>query len=328
MVTPIAPQSIASAVAPILRSIGGVVVGKPEAIELTLVAVLAGGHVLVEDVPGVGKTTLARALALSMAATFQPRPVHARPAAERRHRRQHLRSARGRVRLPAGPDLRQRRAGRRDQPRHAAHPGRAARSDGGAPGHRSKARPAPLPSPFLVIATQNPIELEGTFPLPEAQLDRFLLRARGSATRRQRGGGAHADRFASAHAARRRSSRCSICARLPALIAGDPAASTSSHRCATTSLRWSAPPASTRRRAAWRQPARHPGAVPRGPGARGHHGRGRSWCRTMSKPWQRRSWRHRLLLTSQARLRGRSELTVLDEVVASTPRSGRVTRPP
>src|SRR3954454_17049156 len=70
MTIPIAPQSVATAVAPILREIGSVVVGKPETIEFTLVAVLAGGHILVEDVPGVGKTTLARALARSIGGTF------------------------------------------------------------------------------------------------------------------------------------------------------------------------------------------------------------------------------------------------------------------
>ena len=52
----------------------------------------------------------------------------------------------------------------------------AARVDGGAAGHRSTARPRPLPDPFCVIATQNPVEYEGTYPLPEAQLDRFLLK--------------------------------------------------------------------------------------------------------------------------------------------------------
>ena len=75
-----------------------------------------------------------------------------------------------------GPGLHERPARRRDQPHAAEDAGRAARGDAGAPGHRSRATPHALPDPFLVIATQNPIEYEGTYPLPEAQLDRFLLK--------------------------------------------------------------------------------------------------------------------------------------------------------
>ena len=66
MVSQNAPRTLADDIAPVLRSIANVVVGKAEAVEQTLVAVLAGGHLLVEDVPGVGKTTLARALARSV----------------------------------------------------------------------------------------------------------------------------------------------------------------------------------------------------------------------------------------------------------------------
>ena len=64
--------------------------------------------------------------------------------------------------------------GRRDQPRQPAHPVRPAAIDAGATGRDRRLR-APLPRPFHVLATQNPIEQEGTYPLPEAQLDRFLL---------------------------------------------------------------------------------------------------------------------------------------------------------
>ena len=77
--------------------------------------------------------------------------------------------------VPAGPDLRQHRPGGRDQPRHAQDPVGAAGGHAGAAvtvgGNRY-----PLPDPFFVLATQNPIEMEGTYPLPEAQLDRFLLK--------------------------------------------------------------------------------------------------------------------------------------------------------
>jgi MoxR-like ATPase len=78
------------------------------------------------------------------------------------------------VQVRQGPDLRQPPAGRRDQPHAAQDPGGAAAGHAGAPGHRRRAT-TPLPPPFLVFATQNPIEQEGTYPLPEAQLDRFMF---------------------------------------------------------------------------------------------------------------------------------------------------------
>ena len=185
MVTPIAPQSIASAVAPVLRSIGGVVVGKPESIELTLVAALAGGHILVEDVPGVGKTTLARALALSIGGTFNrvqctpdllPSDVTGVNILDQRE---------GGFVFQPGPifanvvlaDELNRATPRTQAALLEAMEERQVTLEG-----TTRA----LPDPFLVIATQNPIELEGTFPLPEARLDRFLLR---SARLPSRGGG-------------------------------------------------------------------------------------------------------------------------------------------
>jgi MoxR-like ATPase len=73
-----------------------------------------------------------------------------------------------------GPDLREPRARRRDQPRARQGAERAARGHAGAAGHHR--RPTyKLPEPFIVMATQNPIEQEGTYPLPEAQVDRFML---------------------------------------------------------------------------------------------------------------------------------------------------------
>ena len=78
--------------------------------------------------------------------------------------------------LPRGPGLHQPAARRRDQPHAAEDPGRAAGGDGGAQVSRRRHRRARCPTPFLVAATQNPVEYEGTYPLPEAQLDRFLLK--------------------------------------------------------------------------------------------------------------------------------------------------------
>ena len=154
-----------------------VVYGKRDEIKLVLTALMCGGHVLLEDVPGTAKTVLARAIA----GTHRGRdavshPVHAGPAADRRHGPLDLRPEDARLRVPPGPDLRQRRPRRRDQPSHAEDAVRAARGDGGAPGDGRRSRRASCRYPFLLLATENPIEYEGTFPLPEAQLDRFFLR--------------------------------------------------------------------------------------------------------------------------------------------------------
>ena len=149
--------------------------GKREVVRLAVAALLARGHILFEDVPGVGKTTLAHALARTLGLTFRriqftsdllPSDVLGVSV---------FNPADGDVRDPARPDLRQRGAGRRDQPRAAAHAERSAPGDAGGAGHHR--RPTfELPHPFLVIATQNPLEHHGTYPLPESQLDRFLMR--------------------------------------------------------------------------------------------------------------------------------------------------------
>ncbi len=157
-------------------AIGQAMVGQEAVIEQVLVALVASGHVLIEGVPGLGKTLLVRALAQSLSLTPRSRAVHAGSHAFRHHR------ARG-----AGPDARASCAWWR---------GRCSRTCCWRT--RSIARPRktqsallevmqeyqvtlegktlPLPKPFMVLATQNPIESEGTYPLPEAQLDRFLFK--------------------------------------------------------------------------------------------------------------------------------------------------------
>ena len=111
------------------------VLGKRHVVELVLTAMLSDGHVLLEDVPGTGKTSLARAIGAVGAGHEHAHPVHPRPAARRHHRHHGVRPEDGRLRVPRRPDLRQHRARRRDQPREPEDPVRAARGDGGGQGH-------------------------------------------------------------------------------------------------------------------------------------------------------------------------------------------------
>ena len=115
--------------------ISTVIVGKRPQIEDCIACLLAGGHLLIQDVPGVGKTTLAHALSVSLGLRFSSRAVHRRHDAQRPGRRQRLRAQQGAVRVPRRPGVRAGAAGRRDQPRRAEDAERAARSDGRAPGH-------------------------------------------------------------------------------------------------------------------------------------------------------------------------------------------------
>ena len=150
-----------------------VVVGHDEALEDMLAALALGGHVLLEGVPGMAKTLLASATARALGIDFRRLQFTPDMLPVRRHG--HDGAARRRARLPPRPGVRGRRAGRRDQPHAAQDPGRAAGGDAGGPGDRRRRQSHPLPDPFLVLATQNPVEYEGTYPLPEAQRDRFLV---------------------------------------------------------------------------------------------------------------------------------------------------------
>ena len=113
---------------------------------------------------------------------LQAHPVHARPDAlatsPARTSSTKTRPGRREFRFVEGPDLRQHHPGRRDQPHAAQDPGRPAPGHAGARRSPSARRRYNLPDPFFVIATQNPIEQEGTYPLPEAQLDRFMFNIR------------------------------------------------------------------------------------------------------------------------------------------------------
>jgi len=160
----------------ILDNISSVIVGKSGTVELLLVALLAEGHVLIEDVPGLAKTLLAKCLARSLGGEFGriqftpdllPADVTGFSVYEQKS---------GAFSFRKGPvfshvllaDEVNRTIPRTQSSLLECMEERQMTVDGVS---------HPLPRPFFVLATQNPIELEGTFPLPEAQLDRFLLRA-------------------------------------------------------------------------------------------------------------------------------------------------------
>lgn len=161
----------------IIDNISRVMVGKESSIELLLVALLADGHVLVEDIPGLGKTLLAKSLARSIGGSFKrvqftPDLLPADITGFNVYNQQT-----GQFTFQPGPvmanvllaDEINRTIPRTQSSLLESMEERQVTVDG---------RTYPLPHPFFVMATQNPIELEGTFPLPEAQLDRFLLRIR------------------------------------------------------------------------------------------------------------------------------------------------------
>jgi MoxR-like ATPase len=166
------------ALAEALRAnVSKVIVGKVGAIDLLLIALLAEGHALIEDVPGVGKTLLARALARSLDLDFARIQGTADLLPGDVTGISYFNQQLGAFEFRPGPifasivlaDEVNRATPRTQSALLEAMQERQATVDG---------RTMPLPRPFLLIATQNPIELEGTFPLPEAQLDRFLLRLR------------------------------------------------------------------------------------------------------------------------------------------------------
>ena len=153
-----------------------VIVGKGEVIDLILVALLCEGHVLIEDVPGRGQDHAGQVGRPHARLLVQTHPVHARPAAKRRYRasRSSTRSVQE-FEFRPGPIFAQ--IVLADEINRATPRTQSALLECMDEQQVSlEGETRPLPRPFLVLATQNPIELEGTFPLPEAQLDRFLLR--------------------------------------------------------------------------------------------------------------------------------------------------------
>ncbi|MFO0552648.1 MAG: MoxR family ATPase [Polyangiaceae bacterium] len=168
-------QRISDTLKKIRASLARVIRGKPEAIELLLVGLFSGGHVLIEDVPGVGKTTLAKALARSVALDFgrvQFTPDLLPSDIIGTHT---LNPREGSLTFQRGPvftnvllaDEINRASPRTQSALLEAMSESQVTVDG---------KTMRLPEPFFVLATQNPVDFQGTYPLPEAQLDRFVLR--------------------------------------------------------------------------------------------------------------------------------------------------------
>ncbi len=158
-------------------NIARVIVGQSATIDLLLVALLAEGHALIEDVPGTGKTVLARALARSISGEFGRIQCTPDLLPGDITGISFFNQKTGEFEFRPGPILAQ--IVLADEINRATPRTQSALLEAMAERQVTVERETlPLPRPFLLVATQNPIELEGTFPLPEAQLDRFLLRAR------------------------------------------------------------------------------------------------------------------------------------------------------
>jgi MoxR-like ATPase len=152
-----------------------VIVGKEEVIDLLMVALLCEGHVLFEDVPGIGKTTLAKTLAKSLGCTFQRIQFTPDLLPSDITGITFFNQKKGEFEFRPGPLIAQ--IVLADEINRATPRTQSALLEAMEERQISIERETVfLPHPFIVIATQNPIELEGTFPLPEAQIDRFLMR--------------------------------------------------------------------------------------------------------------------------------------------------------
>ncbi len=171
------PTGATEAFREIEASVGRVIKGKPEAIRYALTALLARGHLLIEDIPGVGKTTLARAVARSLGGTFRriqftsdllPSDIVGVSVYDQERHQFDFRRGPIFANVVLADEI------NRTTPRT-----QSALLEAMSEGHVSVDNTThELEQPFLVMATQNPAEHFGTYPLPESQMDRFLLRIR------------------------------------------------------------------------------------------------------------------------------------------------------
>jgi MoxR-like ATPase len=162
-------------IAGILANVDKVIIGKREAVSRLLTGLLCGGHLLIEDVPGVGKTTLVKALAITLGCTFKriqftpdlmPADIVGITVFDK---------GKGEFLFKPGPIMSQ--VVLADEINRTSPKTQSSLLEAMAEGQVTvDGITHPLPQPFVVMATQNPIEYEGTFPLPEAQLDRFMMR--------------------------------------------------------------------------------------------------------------------------------------------------------
>ncbi len=158
-----------------LAQVNRVVLGKPHPVRLAFACLLAGGHLLIEDVPGVGKTTLAHALAVTLDLSFRriqftsdllPTDIVGVSVFDRDS---------GAFRFQPGPVFAQLVLA--DEINRATPKTQSALLEAMAEGQVTvDGASRPLPQPFFVVATQNPLDMAGTYPLPDSQLDRFMLR--------------------------------------------------------------------------------------------------------------------------------------------------------